>query len=96
MLRPSTIAALDAVGLEEPCRWMLDPSFFGRHFRAVAKAAGVNRGTFRFLRRSSGSYVELQQPGAGGKHLGHADGRTFGKHYDARLGDHDLPRPPEL
>lgn len=95
-LRASTIAALDAIGLPQPCRWTLDPSFFGRHFRKLVKAAGVNRGSFKFLRRASGSYVEAQQPGAGHKHLGHSNASVFDKFYDAKLGGHTLPMPPEL
>jgi integrase len=95
-LWPTTIAALDAIGGPQPCRWFIDPTFFGRHFKKIVKAAGVNRGSFKWLRRASGSYVDLAQPGAGGKHLGHSDPATFGKFYDARLGEHDLPMPPEL
>ncbi len=95
-LRPSTLEAIDAIGLDMPFRWMLDRGYFGRHFKRLVKAAGVNRGTFKWLRRSSGSYVEAQQPGAGHKHLGHANPGVFTKHYDARLGCANLPQPPEL
>lgn len=95
-LRPATVAALDAIGRELPLAWPLDPSFFGRHFKRLVKAAGVNRGSFKWLRRASGSYVEAQQSGAGHKHLGHATPQIFSRHYDARLGERELPLPPEL
>lgn len=95
-LRPSTVAALADVGGAQPLRWTLNASFFGRHFKRIVVASGVGRGTFKFLRRSSGSYVELEQPGAGHKHLGHADAKVFARHYDARLGAHLLPLPPAL
>jgi integrase len=95
-LRESTVAALDRIGRPQPCEWVLDPAYFGRHFKRLVRRSGVNRGTFKWLRRASGSYVELAQSGAGHKHLGHDDPTTFDKHYDAKLGGHTLPMPPEL
>ena len=95
-LHGSTVAALDRIERDKPCEWPLDPSYFGRHFKRLVRMAGVNRGTFKFLRRSSGSYVELSRPGCGAKHLGHADGRVFSRYYDARLGGAALAMPPEL
>jgi integrase len=94
-LRPSTVAALADIGGNQPLKWTLNASFFGRHFKRLTEASGVGRGSFKFLRRSSGSYVELAHPGAGHKHLGNgAD--VFARHYDARLGAHLLPMPPAL
>lgn len=95
-LRQSTLEALDAIGGNQPCRWACRWEFFGREFKRLVKASGVNRGTFKWLRRASGSYVDSEHPGAGYKHLGHADPQTFIKHYDAQLGGADLPMPPEL
>lgn len=95
-LRPSTVAALREIGGNQPLKWTLNASFFGRHFKRLTEASGVGRGSFKFLRRSSGSYVELAQPGAGHKHLGHADAKVFSRHYDAKLGAHLLPLPPAL
>lgn len=95
-LHESTVTALDRIARKQPCLWPIDASFFGRHFQRIVKSSGVNRGSFKWLRRASGSYVEMQQPGAGHKHLGHANGIIFDKHYDAKLGGHTLPQPPEL
>jgi integrase len=95
-LRDSTVAALDKIGRKQPCEWPIDPTFFGKHFQRLVKASGVGRGTFRWLRRSSGSYVDAAHPGAGYKHLGHTSPGTFDRHYDAKLGDDNLPAPPEL
>lgn len=95
-LRASTVLALDAIQDNQPLRWPIGGTYFGRHFRAITKAAGVSRGSFKWLRRSSGSYVEMAQPGAGHKHLGHATPQMFDRHYDAKLGGHALPQPPEL
>lgn len=95
-LHKSTIARISKIKIKQPLEWTLDPSFFGRHFQRIVNGSGVGRGSFKFLRRSSGSYVEAEQPGAGRKHLGHACERVFSRHYDAKLGEHALPLPPEL
>lgn len=92
-LRPSTVAAIDKIGGK--LRWPLDPSFFGRHFKRIVREAGVCRGTFKWLRRASGSYVEAQQPGSGHKHLGNGPG-VFDRNYDAKLGGATWPMPPAL
>jgi integrase len=95
-LTPKALIAIDRIGLNQPLAWHHRAWTFGLHFKEITRASGVNRGTFKFLRRSSGSYVEAIQPGAGHKHLGHADPGVFAKHYDARLGASKLPLPPEL
>ncbi len=95
-LRPATVAALRAVGSNPPCQWPITESRFALQFAAIVKASGVCRGTFKWMRRASGSYVEAALPGAGHKHLGHTGPATFNRHYDAKLGGHNLPQPPEL
>jgi len=95
-LRESTSKAVAAIHYDQPLQWTMDQSYFGRHFRRILKAAGINRGSFKWLRRSSGSYVEIQQPGAGHKHLGQTCQQVFNKHYDGKLGGHTLPMPPDL
>lgn len=95
-LRPSTLAVLDKIGTPQPLAWPHNSWTFGEHFRLIVKAANVHRGTFRWLRRASGSYVESQQMGAGHRHLGHSTPAIFNKHYDARVGAVPLPLPPEL
>lgn len=95
-LRQSTLDALDSLDGNTPCSWPLVAAQFGRHWQKIVKAAGVKRGTFKWLRRASGSYVEMLQPGTGHKHLGHKHRSTFDKFYDAQLGAHLLPMPPEL
>lgn len=69
--------------------WAFTPNRLQTTFKAMREAAGVRPGTFRWLRRSAGSYAESVQPGAGSRLLGHADGRVFGKHYE----DQDISRP---
>lgn len=57
----------------------------------------VGRGTFKWLRRSSGSYVAADFGEAvGAQHLGHTNLATFRKFYDARLVAESRPTPPRL
>lgn len=95
-LRESTVVAMNALSGQYPLRWGNDVTYFTRHFRRIVDASGVKRGTFKWLRRASGSYVEAEQPGAGYKHLGQSGPQVFNRHYDAKLGGHNLPQPPEL
>jgi site-specific recombinase XerD len=95
-LRETTVKALSLIPYDKALYWAGDPGYFGQHFRRIAEGAGVERGSFKWLRRSSASYVDLQMPGAGTKHLGHATPQIFTKHYDGKLGGHTLPLPPEL
>ena len=50
--------------------WDMTKEHFREEFGALVKAAGLN-GTFKTLRKSSATEVELHYPGCGGAHLGH-------------------------
>ena len=97
-LHCSTLAAIEAT--YPPKRdlvfdWPYTHDHWFKCFRQIVKAAGL-RGTFKWLRRSSGSLVEAQQPGAGHKHLGNG-AAVFERHYNVpRLSDTSRPMPPEL
>lgn len=95
-LRASTLAAVDAIGGPTPLAWPYSGWAFGEQFRKIVRLSGVNRGSFKWLRRASGSYVEAATPGAGHKHLGHAHADTFSAHYDAQLGGAPRELPPPL
>ncbi len=58
------------------------PDWFSRSFTALRKSAGVTRGSFKWLRRSAGSYVESKQKGAGARLLGHQDESVFRRFYE--------------
>lgn len=94
-LRMSTVVALYAIGSPVPLYWPHNPWTFGEQFRKIVKASGVGRGTFKFFRRSSGSYVEAAAPGSGHLQLGNTQS-VFAAHYDAKLGGVSWPQPPEL
>ncbi len=97
-LHPSTLAAIaETFG---PCRslvfeWPYGPNHWATEFGRIVTGAGL-RGSFKWLRRSSGSLVEAQQPGAGHKHLGNG-AAVFDRHYSVpRIADANRPMPPEL
>jgi integrase len=82
-------------GLLLPWPYALDA--FGPSFVRVMKAGGVTRGSFRWLRRSAGSYAESQAPGAGAALLGHRDPGVFKKHYeDSDLTQQRPIEPPPM
>jgi integrase len=87
-LSPQTMAALAETMRRCPreivCPWPASPQAFGAQVRRLVAAAGIRRGTWRWIRRASGTDVEIQRPGAGSVHLGHAPGsRVFHEHYAA-------------
>jgi integrase len=87
-LSESTLAALRA-SLEACPRtlvlpWPASQESFIRQSRLLVKKAEIRAGTWKWLRRSSGSYCERDEPGTGASHLGHAPGsRIFHDYYAA-------------
>lgn len=76
--------------------WKLSRASFPHHFRTV-RDVSVGRGSFKWLRRSSGSYVAAQYgEAAGASHLGHSNLATFRRYYDSRLVEGHRPHPPIL
>lgn len=77
--------------------WPHDYHVFGRHFGMLVKRAGVRPGTFKWLRRSAGSYAESMQPGAGTRLLGHRDANVFNGFYrDDQIVQQQPIEPPDL
>ena len=101
-MSPSTVAALKASLAACPralvTPWPASHQTFSDQLDRIVARAGVRPGTWKWLRRSSGSYVELAAPGRGGEHLGHAPGsRIFAEHYASpRIIARTIPSPPEL
>lgn len=98
-MRPETWEAVKALRLQSvgPRLFdVMDRRHFFTSFKKLTEAAGVG-GTFKYLRRTSGSMVEAIQPGAGGKHLGHCDPTIFDRHYNVReLTDRPPTLPPSI
>lgn len=89
----STLTALKKAGghLEwVGCEWT-----FGEHFFEIVELSNVGRGTFKWLRRGSGSRIDADHPGRGHRHLGNTR-QVFERHYDAQLSNGTQPIPPEL
>lgn len=90
---PSTVKTIQRAG--GSLEWVLCEWCFGEHFQEIVALSGIGRGTFKWLRRGSGSRIDADHPGQGHRHLG--NGRAvFEKHYDAKLDSVSKAMPPEL
>lgn len=100
LLWPETIEAIMAVASpdrEYVFGGVLNRRYFYRWMKRIIKESGLT-GTFRWIRRSSGSLVERDHPGWGHKHLGNTP-EVFRKHYeDKRITSmiQKRPLPPRL
>ena len=100
-LRPETVAAILATS--PPQRELVFGGVLGRdqifkQFKALCACAGFS-GTTKGLRKSSATWVESLQPGAGKTHLGHLSDGVAAKHYiDARIVGRfrSVPLPPAI
>ncbi len=91
--------AIRAIGDEHEFAlpWGYHENALARQFRAIRMAADIDRGSFRWLRRSAGSYAEAAQPGAGSRLLGHRTLSVFNGHYNDESISVSRPvAPPEL
>jgi integrase len=93
-LQPDTLKAIDRICRAKPFAWPLCEWCFGVHFKEIVTHSGVRRGTFRWLRRATGSHVEAEHPGAGHRALGNS-AQVFDGHYNAQLAGQVL-MPPAL
>lgn len=89
----STLRAIDKAG--GMLEWSLCEWCFGEHFWEIVQMSGVGKGTFRWLRRGSGSRIDADHPGLGHRHLGNGR-QVFDRHYNAQIGDVKRPMVPEL
>jgi len=71
--------------------------YFGGGFRVVRNLADISRGTFKWLRRSAGSYADAKRKGDGPRMLGHRDSRVFQRFYeDLSITESEPVSPPPL
>ncbi len=95
MLRPATLAAIDKIDSPTPLAWPLNNEWsFGFQFQRIIAEAGLERGSFKWLRRATGSHVEAEHPGAGHRALGNTT-QIFNSHYNADLAG-EILLPPAL
>ncbi|QDV23423.1 tyrosine-type recombinase/integrase [Aureliella helgolandensis] len=100
---PSTMLLIDRLMSTSERRriwplWCRRENFY-RQFRAIVADSGVRKGTFRFLRRASTTHVELEFPGKGYLHAGHASPDVTVRHYldgEQMLNHACSPLPLEL
>ena len=98
-LHRSTLRAIEAS--HPPSRslvfdWPYAGETFAVKFRGIVRAAGLRSGTFKYLRRTSGSYVDAASPGAGHRHLDNG-AAVFDRYYRiSAVADANRPKPPEL
>ena len=77
--------------------WPYDGRWFSSHFKKIVEAAGIREGTFKWLRRTSGTQVEKLSPGEGTVQLGHKPPGIAGQHYlDISQLQDDRTQPPPL
>jgi integrase len=102
VLSPGTLEALRVSLAACPrllvCPWPASQETFTAQVRVLVRRAGIRAGTWKWLRRASGTDVEVQRPGAGSVHLGHAPGsRVFAESYgDPEILGRLLPGPRPL
>lgn len=82
---PSTMAKIDLAMAQSPKRRLIWPlrttrRRFYEHVKAILKK-NDEPGTFRYFRRSSITFAEGQNPGAGQRMAGHQDSRTTRESY---------------
>lgn len=97
-VRPATLAVIDQTMADEPRDviwrlWGTDETFF-QHFRKLVLDAGIRRGTFRWLRRTAATQVEMMWPGRSTELLGHASRSTTEQWYIDRSQLSDVVLPP--
>jgi site-specific recombinase XerD len=96
----STMSAL-AASLERCPRalvipWPASGETFRDQVKTLVRQAGIRAGTWKWIRRGSGSDVELQERGAGHQHLGNTP-RVFERAYaDKTIIGRKIPSPREL
>lgn len=78
------------------CPWPASGETFRDQFTRIVDGAGIRAGTWRWIRRGSGTDVELQLPGVGHLHLGNTR-RVFEQSYgDPTQIGRRTPCPREL
>ena len=72
-------------------------SEFSTEFRLLREESGIEHGSFKWIRRSAGSYAESVHAGAGTRLLGHRCESVFHKHYeDTEISQPHVFEPPPI
>ena len=76
--------------------WTVSGETFRDQVTSLVKKAGIRKGTWKWIRRGSGSDVELQQSGAGHQHLGNTKAVFERSYGDKTIIGRSIPTPREL
>ena len=78
--------------------WHGSHETFNDQMRTLVAKSGIRKGTWKWLRRSGATDVELQQAGAATRHLGHAPGSSIAaRHYiDPAILHREFVSPSQL
>jgi hypothetical protein len=78
------------------CPWPASGETFRDQVERLVHRAGVRPGTWKWIRRGSGTDVELQARGAGHRHLGNTPAVFRASYEDQSQTASGLPGPREL
>lgn len=100
VLSPSTMRALES-SLESCPRslvmpWPSSQETFMDQVDRIVKKAGIRSGTWKWIRRGSGTDVELQAPFTGHRHLGNTRSVFEASYGDQSILGRTVPTPREL
>jgi integrase len=99
-LSPGTLEALRASLAACPrdlvCPWPASGETFRAQVDRLVARAGIRAGTWKWIRRGSGTDVELQAEGAGHRHLGNTQAVFRASYEDPAIVGRRTPRPREL
>jgi len=99
-LSPTTLEVLRATLAACPrdlvCPWPASGETFRDQFGLIVQKAGIRAGTWKWIRRGSGSDVEQQLPGAGHRHLGNTRAVFDRSYADPKIIGRTTPAPREL
>lgn len=99
-LSEGTLEALEASLADCPralvCPWPTSHETFNAQVRRLVSRAGIRPGTWKWIRRGSGSDVEAQLDGAGHRHLGNTPAVFRQSYGDESIIGRRTPAPREL
>lgn len=89
-------ASLTACPRTLVCPWPASGETFRAQVDRLVARAGVRPGTWKWIRRGSGTDVELQAPGLGHRHLGNSPSVFRASYEDLAVTGSGVPGPREL
>lgn len=99
-IRPETIRLIDDMGTAgrpHVFGGVVSPRWLGKLLARVCKAAGIQEGSVKWLRRSGATHAEKAAPGSGYRYLGHTTPRVAWQSYlDPLQLNSETVQPPEL